>query len=103
MPDEIDPLEDLTPRRRRLLFRAWHRGTKEADLILGGFVRARIATFTESELDQVEVILEWNDVDMADWLSGRRPVPEHRATPMFAAILASALGGDLADTGHREA
>ncbi len=96
MSDEPIPDEDLSPRRRRLLFRAWHRGTKEADLILGGYVRARIATFTEAELDEVETILEWNDVDMADWLSGRRPVPDHRATPMFSAILASALGGDLA-------
>jgi len=99
MTDETD----LDPRRRRILFRAWHRGTKETDLIIGGFVRARIAGFSEVELAEIETILEWQDLDMVEWLSGRRPVPPDRATPMFLAMVAMALGGGLADTGHRPA
>ncbi|QYU67396.1 succinate dehydrogenase assembly factor 2 [Leptolyngbya sp. 15MV] len=75
--------EMLPPRRRRLLFRAWHRGTKEADLMIGGFVKRHIATFTEAELDELEAVLELPDVDLADWLSGRRDIPAAVATPML--------------------
>lgn len=80
MPDP-DPIHD--PRRRRLFFRAHHRGTKEADLLVGGFVARHIAAFSEAELDEIEAVLEYPDVDLADWLSGRRPVPAEFETPML--------------------
>ena len=76
----------LDVRRRRLLFRATHRGTHENDLMLGGFVRGRIAQFNEAELEAVEAILEIPDVDLADWLSGRRAVPEGAGSPMLQAM-----------------
>jgi antitoxin CptB len=82
MPDEPET-ESLPPRRRRLMFRAWHRGTKEADLMIGGFVKRNIATFTEAELDELEAVLELPDVDLADWLSGRRAIPSDITTPML--------------------
>ncbi|PWS36825.1 succinate dehydrogenase assembly factor 2 [Falsiroseomonas bella] len=82
MPDEPDP-DSLSPRRKRLLFRAWHRGTKEADLMIGGFVKRNIAGFTDGELDELEAVLELPDVDLADWLSGRRAIPAHVTTPML--------------------
>ncbi|WP_270935386.1 succinate dehydrogenase assembly factor 2 [Falsiroseomonas oryzae] len=82
MPDETET-ESLSPRRRRLMFRAWHRGTKEADLMIGGFVKRNIAAFTERELDELEAVLELPDVDLADWLSGRRSIPAHVTTPML--------------------
>ncbi|MFT8242691.1 succinate dehydrogenase assembly factor 2 [Roseomonas sp. BN140053] len=75
--------DELSPRRKRLLFRAWHRGTKETDLLVGHFVARHLATFTEAELDELEAVLELPDVDMADWLSGRRPIPPEHATPML--------------------
>lgn len=75
---------DLSPRRRRLVFRATHRGTKETDLMVGGFVTRNIATFSEAELDELEGVLELLDVDLADWLSGRRPIPPEVMTPMLA-------------------
>ncbi len=77
------------PRRRRLLFRSTHRGTFENDLMIGGFVRANLSTFTEPELDAMEEILELPDVDLADWLTGRRPIPEQDASPMLLRIRAS--------------
>jgi antitoxin CptB len=82
MPEEPDP-NTLSPRRKRLLFRAWHRGTKEADLMIGGFVKRNIAGFTEGELDELEAVLELPDVDLADWLSGRRAIPSDITTPML--------------------
>jgi antitoxin CptB len=84
MPDDSDSDETvLPPRRRRLLFRAWHRGTKEADLMIGGFVARNIAAFSDSELDALEAVLELPDVDLADWLSGRRAIPAHVTSPML--------------------
>lgn len=73
----------LDPRRRRLLFRAHHRGTKEADLMIGAFVERLVAGFSPAELDDLEATLEFPDVDLTDWLTGRRPVPEECRSPML--------------------
>lgn len=91
-PDALDA------RRRRLLFRATHRGTHENDLMIGGFVRAHLADFSTEELDALEALLQQPDTDLADWLTGRRPIPAAAATPMLlrireAVVAASALPG----------
>ncbi len=80
-PDNTQP--ELSARRRRLLFRANHRGTKETDLMIGHFVARNIASFTEAELDELESILELLDVDLAEWLTGRSPMPAEVRTPML--------------------
>jgi antitoxin CptB len=85
MPDADEPI--LDPRRRRLRYRAWHRGTKEADLIVGAFVDRHIAGFTEAELDELEAVLELSDVDLADWISRRRDPPPELRTTMLTRIL----------------
>ncbi len=85
-------MAQLDTRRRRLLFRATHRGTHETDLLIGGYVTPRIAGFTEAELDALEKVMELPDVDLADWLCGRRPVPEEASSPMLLAMRAAALG-----------
>lgn len=72
----------LDTRRRRLLFRATHRGTHENDLMIGGFVRDHLATFATAELDDLEALLQLPDTDLADWLTGRRPMPPE-AAPML--------------------
>ncbi len=89
MPPET---EILDPRRRRLVFRAHHRGTKEADLMIGGFVGTHIASFTPAELDELEAVLEYPDVDLADWLSGRRPIPPECRTPMLDRMAVECAG-----------
>jgi antitoxin CptB len=76
-------------RRRRLLFRATHRGTFENDLMIGGFVRANLGIFTEADLDAMEEVLELPDVDLADWLTSRREIPPEDATPMLLRIRSS--------------
>lgn len=70
-------------RRRRLLFRATHRGTFENDLMIGGFVRAHLASLTEADLDALEAVMELPDTDLADWLTGREPIPPEDETPML--------------------
>jgi len=65
-------------RRKRLLFRSWHRGTREADLILGSFAEAYLGGFDDRELDDYEALLHCPDADLFDWISGRAaPPPEH--------------------------
>ena len=85
-PDPTDASPELDVRRRRILYRATHRGTYENDLLIGGFVRARIARFTPDELDALEEVMELPDADLADWLTGRLPVPASCDSPMLRAI-----------------
>ena len=95
MSDPSEPDSDqptLSPRRRRLQFRAWHRGTKETDLMVGAFVARHIADFTEAELDDLEQVMELLDVDLADWLSGRRPIPAEFASPMLSRMAVECAG-----------
>jgi antitoxin CptB len=70
-------------RRRRLLYRASHRGTFENDLMIGGFVRAHITTLTDADLDALEAVMDMPDTDLADWLTGREEIPPEEATPML--------------------
>jgi antitoxin CptB len=76
----------LDARRRRLLFRATHRGTYENDILLGGFVQRHIAAFDDSEIAELEEILELPDNDLADWLTGRSPIPPEVDTPLLRRI-----------------
>jgi antitoxin CptB len=72
------PAPDPDIRRKRLLYRSWHRGTREADLLLGGFAEAHLAGFDEARLDHYEALLECPDADLFDWIAGRAmPPPEH--------------------------
>jgi antitoxin CptB len=72
------PAPDPDIRRKRLLYRSWHRGTREADLLLGGFAEAHLAGFDEARLDRYEALLECTDADLFDWIAGRAaPPPEH--------------------------
>jgi antitoxin CptB len=88
--EAVDPLE---MRRRRLLFRATHRGTHETDLLVGGFVAPALPHLTESEIAALEVVMDLPDADLADWLSGRRPIPEDHDTPMLRRLRDAALAG----------
>ena len=67
--------EGLDARRRKLLFRSWHRGMRESDLILGAFADTAIATLTDGELDQYEALLELTDTELLPWLTGQQAIP----------------------------
>lgn len=70
-----DPGDALAVRRKRLLFRSWHRGTREADLLLGSFAERHIQDFTPEQLDRFERLLEVADPDLYNWMTGKEPVP----------------------------
>ena len=75
--------EGLDDRRKRLLFRCWHRGTREMDLLLGRFADAAIADLTDTELTDLERLIEVPDPDLYAALSSDAlPAPEHR-TKLF--------------------
>ena len=75
--------EGLDPRRRRLLFRSWHRGIREMDLVLGRFADANIATLSEGELDEYERWLDVPDQRIFAWVNGAQVVPAEVDTPLF--------------------
>ena len=70
------PLDTLDLRRRRILWRATHRGFKEMDLILGGFALAHIEAMSDDELDDLEAIIDIPDQLLFAWATGQSPVPE---------------------------
>jgi antitoxin CptB len=81
----------LDARRRRLLYRATHRGTYENDILLGGFVQRHIGMMHESELAALEALLDLPDNELGDWLTGRSPIPSEADTPMLRRIHEEAL------------
>ncbi|MBB3929398.1 antitoxin CptB [Kaistia hirudinis] len=82
------PGAGLDVRRRRTHFRAWHRGMRETDLILGRFADAEIANLTDDEMDAFEALLDELDRDILAWLTGEASVPEEVATPLFLKLAA---------------
>jgi antitoxin CptB len=75
-------------RLKRLLWRATHRGIKEMDLILGGFVTRNLDGFSEAEIADLERIMDIPDQDMLSWATKQADVPAEHASPLLARILA---------------
>jgi antitoxin CptB len=65
----------LDPRRKRALFRAWHRGTREMDLVMGRYADRLIGTMSEEELAEFEKLLDLAEADVFGWVSGTNDVP----------------------------
>jgi antitoxin CptB len=78
----------LDDRRKRLLFRCWHRGTREMDLILGRFADAEIANLSDAELAQFEHLIEAPDPDLYAALTGNAPLAPQYASHLFDRIKA---------------
>lgn len=81
-------LSELEIRRRKLRYRAWHRGTREMDLLLGRFADAELDRLSEPEITALESLIEFPDPDLFSWLMGESPVPSENDTPMFRRIQA---------------
>ena len=78
--------DDLNPRLARARFRAWHRGTREADYMIGGFFDRYSAEWDHASLGWFEALLEEDDVDVMAWALGTQAVPESLAGPQMAAM-----------------
>ena len=71
----MNDVANLDIRRRRLLFRSWHRGTQETDLLLGTFADACLTRLDEAQLDRFEALLDCTDADLFDWIVGDSAPP----------------------------
>ncbi len=80
--------DGLPPARKRALFRAWHRGTREMDLIVGGFADARLPGLDDADFADFEQLMEVPDRDLFAWIVGREPAPANYDTPVFRALSA---------------
>jgi antitoxin CptB len=78
----------LDDRRKRLLFRCWHRGTREMDLILGRFADAEIADLSDSDMAELERLLEVPDPDLYAALTGDKLLGPEYASQLFDRIKA---------------
>ena len=81
--DSDDPTMSPEARLRRTRYRAWHRGTREADFMIGGFFDACHQEWGEAELTWFEILLDEQDVDIMAWAIGTAAVPEQFAGPMM--------------------
>lgn len=78
---------DLDYRRRKVLYRSWHRGMREVDLILGSFADGEIAGLSDEELATYEAFMAEADGDILKWVTGEEQVPARHDTVIFAKIL----------------
>lgn len=82
-----DAGDQLSMRLRRIRYRAWHRGTKEMDLLLGPYADARLADMAVADLDRFETLLEEADTDLLKWLMGQEPTPADADADLLADLL----------------
>jgi antitoxin CptB len=83
-------------RRKRARLRAWRRGFREADLILGPFADASLGDMTEAQLTSFERLLDVNDQDLYGWVVGDAPAPVEYDDDVLAALKQSAWSGKAA-------
>ena len=68
-------IEGLDAHRRKLLFRSWHRGMREMDLVMGRFADMEIGRLSEAELDEYERLVELPDGVLLLWITGEQEIP----------------------------
>ena len=80
---------ERSTRLRRLRFRAWHRGLREVDLILGRFADVHIESLSDDDIAEFEALLHLPDRLVLAWTTGQTPVPAEKDTPLIRRIIAS--------------
>lgn len=85
-------LDDVDILRKRFLYRSWHRGMQEMDLVLGSFATKHLGSFEAKALEEYRQILETPDPELYDWITGRVAPPANRVTPVLELLLAHRLG-----------
>jgi antitoxin CptB len=77
-----------TVRRRKLVFRAWHRGMREVDLLLGRFADARVPEMGEENLAAFEALLDVPDPQILAWITGEEEVPREQNSRFMRELIA---------------
>ena len=84
MEQKVDRLEG---RRKRLIYRSWHRGTKEMDLLMGNFADAYVETFGDEQLTEYEAVLDINDPELYDMYLGKTLPREDQDSDVLKSFL----------------
>ncbi len=88
-PSDLAPLSvSMDDRRKKLKFRAWRRGFREIDLIMGGFADRRLADLDEAGLNEFERLLDAPDQEVYLWITEQAPAPAEYDTPTLARLRA---------------
>jgi antitoxin CptB len=85
--------DGLDLRRRKLLFRCWHRGMREMDLIMGRFADSALEELSDAELAELERLIELPDRDLLAWVTGEAIVPKDIDSAVFRRMREFHLGG----------
>ncbi len=80
--------EDIAMRRKKLRYRAWHRGTREMDLVLGPFADAHTEAMDDAELDRLEALMSEEDPHLLKWVMGQETPPAGVDTAFLARVIA---------------
>ena len=88
-------MTEIETRRKRVRFRCWHRGSREADLLLGRFADRHLDWFDAGQLARLETLLDQDDPDIWAWAVGRIPIP-----PAFDHDVMALLRGGPAAVGE---
>ena len=80
--------EDIATRRKKLRYRAWHRGTREMDLVLGPFADAHTEAMDEAQLDRLEALMSEEDPPLLKWVMGQEVPPANIDTVFLAEVIA---------------
>lgn len=83
--------ESLEVRRKRVLYRAQHRGTQEMDILIGGYVAAHLQALDHPMLDRLELLLDHEETDLQAWLLGQRGIPDDADRELIDRIRAHKL------------
>ena len=78
----------MDARRRKLTFRAWRRGFREMDLLMGSFADKYLGSYSEVELDQFEALLNLPDWEVYAWLVGQAEIPEADRSAVLDQLIA---------------
>ncbi|WP_246018269.1 succinate dehydrogenase assembly factor 2 [Pelagibacterium montanilacus] len=84
--------DDLETRRRRMLYRSTHRGTQELDILVGEYVRDRLADLDHAALDRIEGLLDEEETELQAWLMGQDVPPAGVDAELIAEIRAARIG-----------
>jgi antitoxin CptB len=82
-------LETIEVKRKRLLFRSTHRGTREMDILLGGFFKSNMSYLNDDQLNEFEGLIEIPDDDLYNWAMGRMEIPKELDTQLLRDFIKS--------------
>ena len=82
-------LETIEIKRKRLLFRSTHRGTREMDILLGSFFKSNMSALNKDQLNEFEGLIEIPDDDLYNWAMGRMEIPKELDTELLRDFIKS--------------